>query len=40
MRLAQGWLANLNQGGSHFPRNIRSSYEPRIHYQREDSCAY
>jgi hypothetical protein len=31
------WLANPNQGYSHFFHNFQSSYECLIHYQYEDS---
>ena len=34
------WLANLNQGRSHFAHDIQSSYEYLIHYQSEDSYAH
>ena len=34
------WLANPNQGFSHFPHNCWNLYEYLILYQTEDLCAH
>ena len=38
--ISMRWLADPNQGHSHFPHDFQSSYDNLIHYQSEESCSH